>query len=341
MHRRASTLLALFAAGALLASCSGDGTADPAAGGGETAATVAPAGSTDGGAEGPVPRPDGDPARPLEVALLRAAGDGPSLAQSATDGLRAAVAEDGHVELAEITGATAEEVPAVLQKLCDDRYDLVIGVGADLVEPVVATAAACPTTAFLANGATAAGHAPTANLADWTPGPVDVGYPLGVLAGRALAPGAAVALAGPADAASAAVVASFERGLADTNPTATAGPLGAAGAALVFCPTGCDAAAAAAGLPMLSGLGAPAAPVALAATPLALSPLYRDAFHLVRQQRLGGITFTSTIDNGQVEVRVDATATGTAVPASDLARIAADLVEQVRSGAVKLPSTAV
>ncbi len=339
MHRRASTLLALLAAGALLAGCSGDGTASPTTGDGETAATVTPAGApVAGGADRPTPRADGDPARPLKVALLRAAGDGPSLAGSATDGIRAAAAEDGHIELAEITGPTAAEVPTVLQKLCDDRYDLVIGVGAELVGPVTAAAAGCPATAFLANGATAAGHAPTANLADWTPGAADIGYPLGVLAGRAVPVGATVAVVGDADALDP-VVEAFRQGLAAANPTATTGPLGDGAAALVFCPAGCDGSVAGTGLPLVSGASAPVGPAALAATPLALSSLYRDAFHLVRQQRLGGITFTSTIENGQVEVRVDAAVGGTAVPGAELARIAQELTEQVRSGAVKLPGS--
>ncbi len=162
MHRRASTLFALLAAGSLLATaCSDDGTAAPAAGGaaggtsgGATpAATVPPAGaSIQGGADSPSPRPDGDPERPLKVALLTPAGPA-SLATAATDGAHAAVAEDGHVELAEIAAPTADETLTVVQKLCDDRYDLVVGVGPGFVEPLTTVAARCPTTSFLTSGA--------------------------------------------------------------------------------------------------------------------------------------------------------------------------------------------
>jgi hypothetical protein len=354
MHRRASTplaplaLLALLAACSLLAtSCSDDGTAAPASGGNEPAATVPTAGaSIVGRADSPTPRPDGDPARPLAVALLTPAGPG-ALAAAATDGVRAASAEDGHVSLAEIAGPATDEVPTVVQKLCDDRYDLVVGVGSELVEPLTAVAAHCPTTSFLTSGPASDASAPTANVATWSPSAADIGYPLGLLAGAALAPGARIAVVGAADPAAAPIVDAFARGLAERNPTASTAPLdddavpaaALLGAALVFCPVGCDAATAGAGVPLLSGLAPASAPAtALATTDLDLTSLYRDAFHLVRQQRFGGLAFTSTVEDGGVVVRVDASAAGIAVPGAELVRIADDLTARLRSGAVKLPT---
>jgi hypothetical protein len=351
MHRRAATLLALLVAGSLLGSaCSGDDddtTAAPVAAASQPAATVPVAGaSIEGTADSPSPRPDGDPTRQLHVALVTSAGATP-LAAAATDGARAAVAQDGHVDLAEIAGPTADELPTVVQKLCDDRYDLVVGAGPELVEVLATVAAACPTTAFLTTGGAEAGHPPTTNLADWSPSAADVGYPLGVLAAAAVAPRSRIAVVGTADPATKPVVDAFVRGLADRNPTATTAALddtavpaaALLGAALIFCPAGCDAAAGASGVPLLSALGAPSAPAtALAATALDLTSLYRDAFHLVRQQRFGGLSFTSTVENGEVVVRVDASATGVAVPGAELVRIADDLTAQLQSGALKLPT---
>jgi basic membrane protein A len=370
MHLRATSLLAIVAAGSLLvAGCSGDDTAAPASGGGVTAATV-PAPGT---AAGPTPNPSGDPARPLKVAILRPAGEttaGPwSFGHAGAEGLRAAVAADGHVELADIAGPTADEARTVVQKLCDDRYDLVIGHGVEFVDPLTAVAATCAGTAFLTTGGTAVGHPPTANVDDWSVSPQDVGYPLGLIAAAAVAPGARIGVVAGADGdAERATTAAFRAALATANPTATtdivlaasatdpaAGADAArtalgAGATFLFCTgdavcAGVAEAAGAAGVPVAAGLAAPldATPATtLAATPLALESLYRDVFHLVRQGRWGNVTFRSTVENEQVDVVVNAAAApeGLVATVAELSRIADDLAAGLRSGAVKLPDVA-
>jgi len=137
----------------------------------------------------------------------------------------------------------------------------------------------------------------------------------------------------------------------EANPSATVVDVAATspptGVAFLFCPLAdCTAPARdaqGAGIPVVTAYGAEigrAPDTALAATPLALTSLYRDAFHLVRAQRWGQVTFTSTIENGQVDVVVHGGVRHDllAAPADELASTAAELVSGLRAGTVKLPA---
>jgi basic membrane protein A len=355
MHRRARFrfVAACAVLGMLVAACADDDDTTGATSG--TAVTAATVGGF-------------DTTQKLKVAILwPGRDDDHSFSQAGAEGIRAAAAADGNVEVTEVQEMADPSVsePAI-QKFCDDRYDLIIGHGIEYADPIGKVAAACPTSAFQMSGGVASAKSPSVNVNDWFYNLQDIAYPLGLVAGNATTPGTRIGIVGGSDLNFVkSMHASFRQAVVTLNPTATFDEVFAAsftdvqkgaeaaqtvidrGATFLYCSgngicTGVAQTAQAKGIPFVSGNGSgfqTAPDEALASTGMHLESLYTDSFKLVRAKRWGNTVFASSIENGQVELSFNEAVKAAlfAKPVADIKTAGEEFVSQVKTGAVKIP----
>lgn len=288
-----------------------------------------------GGGEPPAaPSPGAQPTeepttamRTLRIAVLMPGRrNDNSFNQSAAVAIEEVASREGNVEvtiLDEIPDPTESE-PAIRQ-FATQGYDLIIGHGIEYVEPINAVAAEFPDVNFMTAAAGALGKGPTENINDWTYDFPGMGYLLGVVAGLVTKSNKVGIVGGPELEFVKAMHAGFRAGLQLVNPGAQASELFAGsfddaqaaaeaaatlvdrGADVLYCSGDgiCQGVAQTAQqrrVVLLTGFGdlsGVAPDVALTATVLNLVPLYEEFVRLVREDRWGGQSFVSNLQNGQ------------------------------------------
>ncbi len=304
-----------------------------------------------------------DAEAPLRVALLTPGltNDG-SFNQAAAEAVEKLAAEGLiEVEIRERMADPATSEP-VIREYAARGYDLVIGHGIEISEPVLTVAAEFPDIHFAASGGPDLAERLLPNVNGWTYDFAQQGYLAGWVAGRIPGVTTVGAVGGPQLPFILAAHAGFAAGLAETNPDArivetftgsfddvqraveaTRGLIGQ-GAQLVWTSgdgigNGVAAAAADAGvftLGVTGDAGGLASQVNVASVELDMYPTFRTYVDSVRNDTFGGTFFTSGLSNrGLVLTAINPVAPG--LP-DTLGAEVQDLIDELSSGAKSLPN---
>jgi basic membrane lipoprotein Med (substrate-binding protein (PBP1-ABC) superfamily) len=296
-------------------------------------------------------------AEPLKVALLTPGPiDDGSFNQAAADAARKLEAEGLITVEIRPDMADPKASEPVIRAFATEGYDLVIGHGVELTDPMLAVAADFPDIRFAADGGPGMADRLAPNVDGWTYNFAEVGYLSGWLAGRIAGVTKVGAVGGPELPFIVTAHKGFALGLSETNPDAEiveaftgsftdAGKAEAAtrdllarGAQLIWTSgdgmgDGVAAAAAAAGvftMGVTGDAGGLAEQVNLASVVVEMYPTFRAYVDDIIAGRFGGSFFTAGLANGGLRLTpINAVVPG--LPDSIEAEID-DLIDQIATG---------